>query len=358
MAPIVHTSVADPDAAVAPPRTFMRTRFAPSSAAGVTARLVVAIAAGVWRGAAARPGPARRRRRRRSRRPPRDRRRQGQPPAPGQGQQPPVFRAGANFVRVDVYPTADGKPVMDLKQEDFEVSEDGVPQKVETFEHVVIQAPTALERARAPEPNTVAQSREMVAESKARLFVLFLDTYHISREGAMNSRAALIAIPVRGARPGRPHRGHDAGAAGGHRDVRPPDREHRGDARAVLAVEPPRRAHGVRPDRGTVHALLPDGGRGHRGNVGDRARDDPASPRAHDARVAPGAGGPPRRPSRGAEGGPGRQRGLDPLRPRQPGCPMPTDGRAQPARRRDVALRVRPRGPRRRRTTTSISAGC
>jgi VWFA-related protein len=102
-----------------------------------------------------------------------------------------VFRAGANFVRVDAYPTANGKPVLDLKQEDFEVSEDGVPQKVETFEHVVIQAPTVLDRARAPEPNTVAQSREMAAESKARLFVLFLDTYHISTEGAMNSRAAL-----------------------------------------------------------------------------------------------------------------------------------------------------------------------
>ena len=117
----------------------------------------------------------------------------GQPPAQqGQpAQQPPVFRAGVNFVRVDAYPTAGGKPVLDLKQEDFEVSEDGVPQKVETFEHVVIQAPTVLERASAPEPNTVAQSREMVAESKARLFVLFLDTYHISTEGALNSRAAL-----------------------------------------------------------------------------------------------------------------------------------------------------------------------
>jgi VWFA-related protein len=131
---------------------------------------------------------------------------QAQPPAQtqkppatqGQGQQaqqpaqqPPVFRAGANFVRVDAYPTAGGKAVMDLTQADFEVSEDGVLQKVDTFEHVVIQAPTVLDRARAPEPNTVAQSREMVAESKARLFVLFLDTYHISREGAMNSRAAL-----------------------------------------------------------------------------------------------------------------------------------------------------------------------
>ena len=169
----------------------MRTRFAPSSAPGVTARLVVAIAlasGGALLLAQGQTPPQ-------AQKPPaaQGQPQQGQPPAQQgqQGQQPPVFRAGANFVRVDAYPTADGKPVMDLKQEDFELSEDGVPQKVETFEHVVIQAPTVLDRARAPEPNTVAQSREMVAESKARLFVLFLDTYHISREGAMNSRAAL-----------------------------------------------------------------------------------------------------------------------------------------------------------------------
>ena len=63
------------------------------------------------------------------------------PPSPGQQQpQPPVFRGGANFVRVDVYPLRDGKPVDGLKLEDFEVQEDGVTQKVEAFEHVVIRS--------------------------------------------------------------------------------------------------------------------------------------------------------------------------------------------------------------------------
>ena len=170
----------------------MPTRFVPSSAAGVTSRLVVAIAlasGGALLLAQGQTPPPQ------TQKPPASQGQAppGQPPAQqGQpAQQPPVFRAGVNFVRVDAYPTANGKPVLDLKQEDFEVSEDGVPQKVESFEHVVIQAPTVLDRTRAPEPNTVAQSREMVAESKARLFVLFLDTYHISTEGAMNSRAAL-----------------------------------------------------------------------------------------------------------------------------------------------------------------------
>jgi len=115
---------------------------------------------------------------------------QGQ--TPPQGQQQPTFRAEANFVRVDVYPTAGGKPITDLKEEDFEVREDGVVQQVRTFEHVVVQAPTTQEMASRPEPNTVAQSREMAAESKARLFVLFIDTYHVSIGGAMNVRDALI----------------------------------------------------------------------------------------------------------------------------------------------------------------------
>ena len=116
----------------------------------------------------------------------------GQAPSPVGQEQRPTFRAEANFVRVDVYPTAGGKPVTDLKMEDFEVLEDNVPQDVRTFEHVVVQAPTSEELAAAPEPNTVEQSRQMAAESKARLFVLYLDTYHISRSGAMSVRDALI----------------------------------------------------------------------------------------------------------------------------------------------------------------------
>lgn len=125
---------------------------------------------------------------------------QGQPPPArlGQGQpptaqaQPPTFRTEVNFVRVDVYPTSGGKPVTDLKMDDFELFEDNTAQVVRTFEHVVVQAPTTEELAARPEPNTVQQSRQMASESKARLFVLYLDTYHISRSGAMSVRDALI----------------------------------------------------------------------------------------------------------------------------------------------------------------------
>jgi len=53
-----------------------------------------------------------------------------------QPKQPPPFRAGTNFVHVDVYPSANGTIVPDLTAADFEVLEDGVPQKIQTFEHV------------------------------------------------------------------------------------------------------------------------------------------------------------------------------------------------------------------------------
>jgi hypothetical protein len=89
----------------------------------------------------------------------------------------PTFRTEANYVRVDVYPTRDGAPVTDLTAADFEVVEDKVPQKVEQFEHVVIRSAGTGEGRR--EPNTVAESRAAIQDSRARVFVLFLDSKHV-----------------------------------------------------------------------------------------------------------------------------------------------------------------------------------
>jgi hypothetical protein len=50
------------------------------------------------------------------------------------GQPLPTFKTGINFVRVDVIAsTSKGEPVVDLKKEDFIVTEDGKPQTVESF---------------------------------------------------------------------------------------------------------------------------------------------------------------------------------------------------------------------------------
>ena len=107
---------------------------------------------------------------------------QDQPPRP-------TFRTEANYVRVDVYPTKDGAPVSDLTQADFEILEDRAPQKIEQFEHVVIRAAGPQESR--IEPSTVREMKSMLESSRARVFVLFLDVYHVELEAAHNVREQL-----------------------------------------------------------------------------------------------------------------------------------------------------------------------
>jgi len=103
--------------------------------------------------------------------------------------QRPTFRTEANYVRVDAYPTANGVPVGDLRQDEFEVLEDGTLQKIEQFEHVEIRANTMVAERR--DPSTVAESRAMLQDPRARVFVLFLDIGHV---GLASSR--IISGPL------------------------------------------------------------------------------------------------------------------------------------------------------------------
>ena len=109
--------------------------------------------------------------------------------AQGQPTQP-TFRAGANYVRVDMYATQDGRAVNDLKAEEIEVLEDGVPQKLEDFEHVLVRPASAGQVVR--EPDGLGASREAAADPRARVFVIFLDTYHTRMEGSANVRQPLV----------------------------------------------------------------------------------------------------------------------------------------------------------------------
>jgi VWFA-related protein len=110
-----------------------------------------------------------------------------QTPAP---QPPPTFRTEANYVRVDAYPTKDEAPVTDLTQADFEIFEGGAAQKIEQFERVVIQS--AGPQDTRMEPNTVRESLAMAQASRARLVVLFLDTYHVEIDGSRRIRKPLV----------------------------------------------------------------------------------------------------------------------------------------------------------------------
>ncbi len=108
---------------------------------------------------------------------------QDQPP-------PPVFRSGINFVRVDVIVTDKaGNQISDLKPEDFEVSEDGARQTIETFKLIELDAGLMPGRDGPPAPiRTDYDEEREAARDDVRLFAIFLDDYHVTRGSSLSMR--------------------------------------------------------------------------------------------------------------------------------------------------------------------------
>jgi VWFA-related protein len=107
----------------------------------------------------------------------------------GKPQQPPVFRSGAHYVRVDAYPARDGRPILGLTSADFEVLEDGKPQTIEAVDFIEHPAWTPLGERR--DPNSQRDGFELVKDPSYRVFVLYLDTFHINVAGSHRLRVPL-----------------------------------------------------------------------------------------------------------------------------------------------------------------------
>ena len=104
-----------------------------------------------------------------------------------------IFHSEANYVRVDVYPTTvQGVPVTDLKQEDFEIFDDGVAQKIAQFQHIEVRGNTPQDTRR--DPNNVADMRAMMMDPNSRVFALFLDLTHVSVAGSHEIRKPLTNL--------------------------------------------------------------------------------------------------------------------------------------------------------------------
>ena len=105
----------------------------------------------------------------------------------------PVFRAGINFVRVDVIVSdKSGANIADLKQTDFEVTEDGKPQTVESFKFIKLDG-GAMPGPDGP-PRAIRTDEDEEAEAArddVRLFAIFLDDYHVRRLASMSVRDPL-----------------------------------------------------------------------------------------------------------------------------------------------------------------------
>jgi VWFA-related protein len=116
-------------------------------------------------------------------------------PAPPQAQQgadqQPTFRAGINYVAVDVIVTRRDAPVVDLTRDDFEVFEDGKPQPIEQFRMVRIS--TAATVGAAPPRQVRSRDDELTEASRedVRIFAILLDDYHTRKATALSVKEPL-----------------------------------------------------------------------------------------------------------------------------------------------------------------------
>ena len=116
------------------------------------------------------------------------------PTAPqGDAAQQPTFRAGINFVLVDVIVhDKKGEPVTDLTAADFEVLEDGRPQVIEQFRLIRVDGnPRRGEPAPRELRNRLDEEIEL-ARDDVRLFVLFFDDYHVRLGNSQSVKEPLI----------------------------------------------------------------------------------------------------------------------------------------------------------------------
>ena len=117
---------------------------------------------------------------------------QAAPPQTPQGQPQPTFRAGINYVAVDVIvKDRRDNPVIDLRKDEFEVFEDGKPQPIEEFRLVKIDS-TA--KPGDPVPRRIRSRDDEQAEASredVRVFAILLDDYHTRKLTSMSIREPL-----------------------------------------------------------------------------------------------------------------------------------------------------------------------
>lgn len=112
-------------------------------------------------------------------------------PAPAPANQP-TFRAGINFVRVDVIVSdKKGAPIADLTAKDFEVVEDGKPQTIEQFRLIRVDGNAPPGDLPPRQIRTKFDEETEAARDDVRVFVIFFDDYHTRVGSAMSVKAPL-----------------------------------------------------------------------------------------------------------------------------------------------------------------------
>src|SRR6266513_3475027 len=107
-----------------------------------------------------------------------------------------VVKITTNLVQIDVTVTKDGKPVTDLRPEDFEISEDGKPQVITNFSYIS-NLPAADSRKPAPAPKSIDARAVPVPPAKInpgeqrRIVALVVDDFGISFESMAQVRSQM-----------------------------------------------------------------------------------------------------------------------------------------------------------------------
>ena len=100
---------------------------------------------------------------------------------PPQDPQTPVFRSGVKLVLVDVSVTgADDQPLTDLAVTDFELTEDGLAQKVEQAQLIQLDG-QPRGGAEALEIRSQDHALAEAGRDDVRIFAIFMDDYHLDK---------------------------------------------------------------------------------------------------------------------------------------------------------------------------------
>ena len=107
-----------------------------------------------------------------------------------------VVRITTNLVQVDAVVTKDGRPVTDLKPEDFEIAEDGRPQTITNFSYVSNSSAKSVTKAPAKAPGPDNTSAPIIPpalhpDDVHRTIALVVDDLGMSQESTIDTRQRL-----------------------------------------------------------------------------------------------------------------------------------------------------------------------
>jgi VWFA-related protein len=107
----------------------------------------------------------------------------------------PTFRGGVSLVNVDVVVSdRSAQPVTDLTQADFEILENGKPQDIEQFKLVAVDGRLGPDDPEPRQVRSLGDEETELARDDVRMFVMFLDDYHVMRALSTQVRQRLVAF--------------------------------------------------------------------------------------------------------------------------------------------------------------------